>query len=767
MYEGGTKNLANQYPLEEPSRHWLDDYDTPQWLIGGRTAFYGNQWRITDDGIGEPSLLNWEYPLYDPITREVTLLTDPKNATQLEIVQRFCIAIRDGHIRRIASAASHRTLTKRVMTIFAWMRLNFVYSLDQLAADHFRHFMKDSTWGASRLLDVENRLNDYLDSLQRSELQFPVQIRASKYHVPKVDVLESYRQMGLDPDLNQVIGRNFNYKFWNAVAQINGPKLVPKHHRHYLEIEEEPDRREPVGIGTIMKYAHAWQTLNDLSYILPQKCNVDPVHDFVKGEQMSLKKIAEEVLAKVDIEIDEGITDTIPDRQAFHILDRACRWVLIYADDLLDLRKRASIESSRPTLWASTRQKRLNALLGCFAPNNFTEEDPGAPWPLISNTRTKISERRNLTIDEATGFYLMAACAIVIAAFTARRKMEVLTIKGGEPTNADPVPRALYIDGHGEPWIWTYIEKTLQRRDRTPIPPVVVKAIEVLEALTESTRKAADSRSLFELENLRDEPGPRFRLMKAINLFADFVGTPLLECGSKWVFKPHQFRRFFSLLYMYRYRYGEAGKMEVLFHQLRHFNMEMTKRYVEEIYESDMLKAHSKNIVVDLMSEVLRGKRKAFGPGGEAMRGHLDEMLHEVIKDSEILSGRENPVVARKIAERVMVKLDIDMVPLKWGFCYAYKAAEGGGFHGNCTDENNKADKPNVARATPKKCLGCPHLYVDENFRIPWELGAKSYRTSADRGCHTDMLTQYALEYAEVYEEGMRTYFGVEPKEVA
>lgn len=771
MYEGYEKNLAIQQPVENSNvsdaRSWLNEYDHPWWLVGG-TTLYDNEWRIVDDGVGRTSRINWEYPLYDPITGKVTLLTDPEHIGLLEVAQRVCLALRDGHLSRIDSSDMQRRRVRSIMCIFAWMRLNFIYSLDQLTAADFRLYLKAATWNFERLLDVESRFNDYLDSLRRSGQKFPVrfdQPTTPNSKMPaKIAVFEIFRQIGIDPEMYSIMSQNFKYQFWSAVAEINGPELVLKNCRHYLEMEEEPER-VPSGTKALENLVYAWRILHDMSYILPQKCNVDPVYSFIEGEQMSIKKICKEVRAAADIEEDEGITETIPDRQAFHILDRACRWVLIYADDLLDLRKRATQKGSRVTKFASTRVKRLDGLLKKFTPKNFTEEDAGAPWPLISGAKGKDTEGRSLTIAEASGFYLMAACAIVIAAFTARRRMEVLTIKGGEPTKADSAPRALYIDEGGEPWIWTYIEKTFQKWDRTPIPPVVVKAIEVLEALTESTRKASGSRCLFEIENLAGETGggkhgTTFRLLVAINLFATFVEVPLLENGSKWVFKPHQFRRFFALLFMYRYNYGEAGKMEVLFHQLRHFNMEMTKRYIEEIYESDMLKAHSKHVAVDMMSEVLRGERKALGPGGEAMKQHLDEMLNEVIKDSEVLSGRENAMVAHRIAERVMDKLNIEMVPFKWGFCYAYKAAEDGKFCGNCIAENDKADKPNVAQATPKRCLGCDHLYVDEDFRVPWEMGAKSYRARAENGCHTDTIMQYAVEYAEVYEEGMRRYFG-------
>lgn len=772
MYEGDRKILASQQPVIElrvgGGRSWLDEFETPWWLVGGRDALYLNEWRIVDNSERDPIRLNWTFPLYCPITKKITHLTDPENEGLLEVAQRICIALRAGHLRRIDSASAQVHITRRIMLIFAWMRLNFKKSIDQLTPYDFRHFMKIAPWGIVRILDVESRLNEYIDSLMTSGKKFlqveEIKNKNSRKKYSKIDVWETYRQLGIDQEFSNLLGKNFLYQFWNAVAKINGPELVPHRHKKFLE-EEEPDR-EAGAKNVLRKYVEAWQALYDAGYILPQKSAVDPQHDFVKGERMTSSRIAREVIAAADLENDEGITETIPDRQAFHIINQACRWVVTYADDLLELRKQGfEMVSDLPT--RMSRTSRISTLLKGFKPQNITVTQPGAPWPLIVSASSKDILGRNLTVDEATCSFLMAACVIVIGAFTARRRIEVLTIKGGEPIGSDRVPRALYIDEFGKPWMWSFIEKTFQRWDRTPIPQVVVKAIEVLEMLTESTREKTGTRKLFEAEVINRQSLFKLKIVEGINLFADFVQVPLLEDGTKWVFKPHQFRRFFALLYMYRFNHNDHGKMEALSYQLRHFNMEMTKRYIEEIYESDMLKAYSRHVVVDLMSGVLSGERKALGPGGAAMKKHLDEMLHEVVKDSEVLSGRENPVVARKIAERVMDKLKVDMVPFKWGFCYAYKAADSGEYCGNCIAENDKADKPNVAQATPKKCLGCNHLYVDENFRVLWELGAKSYRASAEKGCYADILTQYAMEYAEVYEEGMRTYFGVEPEDAA
>ena len=499
-----------------------------------------------------------------------------------------------------------------------------------------------------------------------------------------------------------------------------------------------------------------------MGHLLPQKCTVNPSRDFVPGEELSPKKIAAEVHNAASIEYDEGITETIPDIQGFHLLDRAIRWVLMYSKDLLELRRLATealeseSDSENSHVTRERRKSIFNRLLQEFSPQQFSSDDPGAPWPLDA---TIDRGNQQLSILDATGRYLMAACAIVVAAFSARRKMEVLTIKGGEPTDEDKVLRAIFIDQNNEPWLWCWIEKTYQKWDRVPIPEVVVKAVEVLEELTSATRKKNGSRNLFELESLTMEGICKFDFRHSVNAFADYVQVPPLEDGSMWTFRAHQFRRFFALLYMYRYNYGEHGKFEALSWHLRHLDMEMTKRYIEEIHETDMLKAHRKHIVVDLMSEVLRKERKAAGPGGEAMKEQLYEMLREVIKDSEILGGKESPSIARKIAERVMLKLDIEMVPFMWGYCYAYKDIDDGTLHGNCIKAGADAIAPDLARATPKTCFGCKHLYVDDHFHPYWETVAKKYQRAIDGGMLSDVMADMARKNLEIFKVALERYF--------
>jgi len=748
--------IPNQLPINAGLRPWLENIDTPSWLLND---IHDNVWHINDEGIAPPLRINWEYALFDPVTQRFSFLTDHENAGLLEVAQIFCLSLRNSQVANIESSRGQLSSTRALMLLFAWMRLNYVDRIDQLDSIHFKMYMQAAPWGMASLLEIDRRFDDYVRFLKAEGQKMPTRLNAKGADV--IDLRKVYLQIGLPPETSNYWGKDFTYKFWHTVDQLYGNKYVDHHQQYLIGVADEP-ASVPQTAKSVETHIRVWQLLHDMSHLLPQKCTVNPSRDFVPGEEMTAKKIAAEALKAANIDNDEGLTETIPDLQGFHLLDRAIRWVLMYSNDLLELRQQTimALKKVGDITNHYKRTKCIEKLLQKFSPKQFSASDPSAPWPLDAvNFRER--ESQNLSILDATGRYLMAACIVVIAAFSARRKMEVLNIKGGEPTEEDSAPRAIFIDQDKKPWLWCWIEKTLQKWDRVPIPEVVVKAIEVLEKLTATTRVKNCSRNLFELEMLITEGTAKFDFQHSINLFADFVQVPPLNDGSQWVFKPHQFRRFFALMYMYRYKYGEHGKFEALSWHLRHLDMEGTKRYIEEIHESDMLKAHRKHIVVDLMSDVLRKERKAAGPGGEAMQVQLNEMIREVIKGSEILGGTENPSIARKIAERVMHKLDIEMVPFLWGYCYAYKEIGDGTFHGNCIKEGACANGPDIVRAKPKTCFGCKHLYVDDHFHPYWETAAKKYRQGLDNGMLSDVMADMARKNLAVFEAALGLYFDI------
>lgn len=767
--ESGPYQIARIPPEESKNineRPWLDEYEQPWWISNDIRE---NSWKIRDiHPNSKPMTLNWEYPLFDPITREASLLTDPENVAFLECAQRVCILYRESQFSNVSMAKVQVELIKHLMATFAWLRLNFVTRVDQIELIHFKMFLKKAPWGWMHLWESENRLLTYIDELKRAGKKLPTYFD-STLESYRVNMRETLLQIGIDPTMTNSCGQHFSHFFWTEAEKINGHEQLKPN--QIERIKGPMPEREPRGFSSVNRMISVWQFLYDVGHLMPEHCRskVNPATEFTPGETHRVSKIARQTIKIAGIDDEEGMTETIPDTQGFHIVDAALRWVLIYSEDLLELRKqaiplmvraeKAQKEGQNTTMLRKRRRRYLEKMLRQYEPQNMDGSDPGVPWPLNDSATGRSNTKDGLSLQDATGAYLMVACAIVIAAFSARRKNEVMGIRAGAPTDEDPAPYAIHIDNNGDPWLWCWIEKTLQKWDRVPIPKVVVKAVEVLEALTDQTRTETSSRSLFEVPIITGGKAKWFDFLGAINQFSEYVGVPPLEDGSKWIFKPHQFRRFFSLLYMYRWNYAAQGKFEALSWHLRHLDLEMTKRYVEEINESDMLKAHRKNIAVDMMSDVLRGKRHAMGPGGKAMNDQLDAMFKEVIKNTEFIREKERPDIARKIAERLMAKLDIDMVPLLHGYCYAFKDAEGQGFRGNCVMGDKTATGPDLSIATAKVCLGCLHLWVEDSFKPYWEINAHKNREFSAKEGAPEPQVKIAMDNLAVFTKGLKLYF--------
>ena len=760
MYEHTKHNALKQLPLEWQDK-WphLDNYEKPANMVN--ESLYDNTWWFSEDNPEKPDRkVDWEFPIYDYVTEKITYLTDPDEEGLLAVAQIFCLELQNGNITGITTAQQQTEMMRSLFTLFAWMRLNCYHRIDQLTPQLMKKYLEASVWGRANVLEVDRRLDEYILQLKKDGRGFPTKRHRS---VDKIWMGGILADLGLAPT-NQWGGTFLHDLYRTAREELNEDIYFHKHQK--IRATEVPEVK-PIGKGTLSGRAVlVWQLLYDMGNRLPQQLPFNPATSYVVGKTLTCKEIAAMVLKGINIEEYEGITETIPDLQAFYLIDRALRWVLLYSDDLIKLRRMAQNAPDKFELVDRNKARELafSEILDNFKPS-FAEDSPGAPWPLDPKISRANKKPGHLPLGFATGHLLMAACAIVIAAFTARRRDEVRGIRGGEPTDEDKAPRAIFRDKQGEPWLWCWIEKTYRTWDRVPIPEVVVKAVEVLEALTADTRKKSKSRNLFELQWLDSERIHKIDVMKYINDFADFVEVPPLEDGTKWIFKPHQFRRFFSLLFFYRFNHGKHGKLEVLSHHLRHRCLEMTKRYVEERHESDMLKHHRENMTVDLLSEMVRNERDPMGPAGDDLKKQLVEMVKEVRKNSEVLSEKTPPAVARKIAERVMDKLGIDMIPFIWGYCVAYRS-DSDDFKGNCVKGDCRTTGPDLAKATPNVCFSCKHQYVDENFRPWWEIKAQQNQGFIDRGKLSEPLGTFAEDNVTVAQKGLSYWFDNNSNEV-
>ena len=133
-----------------------------------------------------------------------------------------------------------------------------------------------------------------------------------------------------------------------------------------------------------------------------------------------------------------------------------------------------------------------------------------------------------------------------------------------------------FVDLDGHHWIRIYIEKTLRVYEQMPIPTAVHHAITCLEEISADARAETGNDSLWQYWSTNNGRFVRLRPKSELNTLSRFLDG---EIHERWKFHAHQFRRFFAMVYFWRY---EPGDVAALAHHLRHFDLEMTRQYVTD-----------------------------------------------------------------------------------------------------------------------------------------------------------------------------------------
>jgi hypothetical protein len=257
-------------------------------------------------------------------------------------------------------------------------------------------------------------------------------------------------------------------------------------------------------------------------------------------------------------------TATIPVEQGSYLLDRALRWVTDYSPEILRL-----LRDARPALSHRGLEARKRAFRAVITTARF--DGPAKPR-IFADSFGKIPPNTppgEATLRTVAFHYLAVACAIVVAAFTARRKEEVEQLRDG----------SLSRDDAGRDWLEVWVQKTLRDYATISAPASVRQAIEVLKELSAEARRTSHSTRLFQFADLQSGAVLKFHFARYLVDFSRHCDIPRLPDGTAWHFKPHQLRRFFAVSYYHAFKYSSLTALTIF---LKHFSPAMTRRYVTE-----------------------------------------------------------------------------------------------------------------------------------------------------------------------------------------
>ncbi|MBA9030932.1 hypothetical protein [Rhizobium leguminosarum] len=235
----------------------------------------------------------------------------------------------------------------------------------------------------------------------------------------------------------------------------------------------------------------------------------------------------------------------------------------------------------------------------------------------------------------------LVAARVVTAAFSARRDEEV----------ASTLLDCIEHDAAGDVWLRCLIVKNLDRVDRIPVPKSVARAVDIVKRIRSLGNKPGNK--LYDFACPINERNVRFELDLRLDQARDYLNIPLLDDGSAWHFTPHQFRKFFGVVYFWRWAFPNLTALTL---QYRHFNPDVTKGYIE-LRAADALRLRDEKLAeaarksdalrtadfdsgrVEFVSWTIKGISTGLeigGPLGRRLRAEIDALKEQFLPDIQI-----------------------------------------------------------------------------------------------------------------------------------
>ncbi|WP_342248789.1 hypothetical protein [Sphingomonas sp. OTU376] len=282
---------------------------------------------------------------------------------------------------------------------------------------------------------------------------------------------------------------------------------------------------------------------------------------------------------------------TMPAYHGCFLVNEAITWVATYFEEIQSftedlnktIAKYVQLDHWHPTEAAFKERLSLDE-------KKYTS-GPGSWWPVhpsyfasqgwVQNVATYRPSLRPVLFE-----LLSTAALIVIAAFSARRKEEMESLKQDCISTLD-----------GEFWLETWISKNIREMDKIPVPATVKRAVDVLLWLSKEGRLESGDAWLLDFSEFIAPSGepkgskPAYRFYDGLDRFAEFVGVPLID-GQRWIPKPTEYRRFFGLTYFHRFDFPNLVALSDFY---RHFNPTRTRGYITEIAHGTHVRRREEN----------------------------------------------------------------------------------------------------------------------------------------------------------------------------
>ncbi|MDH2133999.1 site-specific integrase [Sphingobium yanoikuyae] len=672
--------VANQltlFPDELPAR--LNDTDrTAPWLLEPYSAPH---WRMASTNKPEDIYdIDFEFIMADGVC-----LT--KHPRLYHAVKEYAFLVRDGRYSKVDNADVHAALVRNVIKIARYLTDLGIYTFAEFTPYLVEKFVEFARYGTEAVLAVPEKIRAYIIRLASEQRErptdfggFPVQGQRASEGSP----VPKHRTSFLDYD---AVGQAIGLPGWILPHCPQARwHLVTAAIDHGVKVSTLPADEMPEIANVTVQNLTSW---------------LDPIEGLyamadVIGDDAIKRRPFPQGLAEVARTKGVGTvrTPTPPPRLALHLMENAAIWVVEHSDALIKAYERVAV-----------RYRHAPPREGLAVSDVVDDEE--LPFEISIRQRQR---GYSLSLGKAIR-YLMTACFIVIATFTARRLEEILDLRVDSLRGND-------LDGY---FLEIYIEKTLQRKEAIPVPNVVAAAFKVLMKLSARAREAAGNDVIFQYSSIigQNEKHFSFAAKSALDDFARFVEVPLPKAigdavALPWHWSPHQFRRFFAILYYYRW---EGASINVLAHHLRHFNLEMTRVYVTKDPDVDAIWTDTEWGFNQAKARAIVSNHGFTGGMGKKLSKYgkliMDKMRQMVL----VIDPKEAGFRLKSFMQRSHLVL----TPKPWVDCTcprSRKAAERARCRaGKALPEGTVG--PDFASANPTVCIECPWALISAS-KLPY-----------------------------------------------
>ena len=577
-----------------------------------------------------------------------TALTDPNYAPLLDVARAYVPLVRL-HMPSI-SCTVHAERVKALLTFIFWLQLQGVRRLEDVTRDHLRLYADQARHGREWATEAPHRVLAYLRGLFLEDRSPPL--------APRYCSRFGHRAIYKAADAAWPSG---GHRYRSAVVrwfEDGGPAegRIPDLGGllHDMKVEVRPITAQAV-LRLLGPIEEVWLWKEHL----PPGDGL-PFQPFERGASVWARRRG----------VKSGRHRSPPPEVAFQFLNHCAQWV----KEIGPIAATIGAANSDPS--------RLRSALGRLTPLKFIED-----------TATMSVDQRRIG-PHGVARLLSAACFAIIAALTARRLGEVLDLGAGRVTE----------DAEGHWWLRTYIEKTLQDYDLIPVPALVAEVIECMEALSKDAR-ALGSDSLWQWRH-PDGAVRKLHPHNDLNLLASAgaEGTP----RPRWGFTAHQFRRFFALLYFWRY---DKPDLPALALHLRHTELEMTHRYVTDTDFQRVEEEARSEHETQLLRDIVHGRRTVGGHAGHKLNEVAKRLVSHFQRSVKVLPEE----AAVKYLTRLKKKWGADYKQHVWGTVCACPKSSSMAKHARCRDGEPLG--PVYANASEAKCGVCPFAIQTERFQ--------------------------------------------------